>query len=347
MRYTKLGKAGVKVSRICLGTMNFGSVADEKESFAIMDRALELGVNFFDTSNNYGQPLGYGITEKIIGQWLTKRSGVRNKIVLASKLYCIMGPGPNDRGLSAYHMRRSCTDSLKRLQTDCIDLYQMHHIDRGGPRSIEELKRFGYEKEIEFELGAQKSYSTPWEEIWQGLEQLIREGKIIYTGSCNFAAWNIAFADTFARSRNLFGLVTEQTYYNLAKRMIEIEVIPACKELGLGLLPYSPLEGGVLGGMSGKENMVRRKVMDKSGYAGRVERYENLCEKIGEKPSRVALAWLLHNPVVTAPIIGPRTVEQLEDCVKALDVKLSEDTIKELDGIWPGPGGEAPELYSW
>jgi len=327
--------------------MNFGAVTDEKESFAIMDRALELGINFFDTSNNYGDPLGNGITEEIIGRWLAKDRSRRDRIVLATKLYCIMGPGPNDRGLSAYHMRRACTDSLKRLQTDCIDLYQMHHIDRGGPRSITELNNFGYDKEIDFYKNATSNYFTPWEEIWQGLEQLTREGKIIYTGSCNFPAWNIAYANGMANQRNFLGLISEQSFYNLNNRMIELEVIPACRELGLGVLPYSPLGGGLLGGVLDRLNTARRSYIDIEKYRPQIEEYEKLCKKIGEKPANIAIAWLLSNPVVTSPIIGPRTVKQVEDIIDSLKIELKGSLLKKLDKIWPGPGGEAPEAYSW
>ena len=347
MQYTKLGRSGLKVSRLCLGTMNFGTLTDEGESFAIMDRAFELGINFFDTSNNYGNPLGNGITEEIIGRWLVKRKGRRNKIVLATKLYCIMGPGPNDRGLSAYHIRRSCSDSLRRLQTDCIELYQMHHIDRGGSRSMAELNRFGYKKEIDFHIGATINLATPWEEIWQGMEQLVREGKVIYIGSCNFPAWAIANANGIARERHFMGIISEQSIYNLNKRILELEVIPACRELGLGFIPYSPLDGGLLGGIQKKTKEGRRSYIDIGKYRQQIEDYERLCKEIGEKPACIALAWLLANPVVTAPIIGPRTLEQLENCIHSLEIKLTEEVIEKLNKIWPGPGGEAPEAYSW
>ncbi len=347
MIYTKLGRTGLTVSRLCLGTMNFGDVTDEKEAFSIMDRALELGINFFDTSNNYGNPLGNGITEEIIGRWFAQGGGRRDKVVLATKLYLITGPGPNDRGLSAYHMRRACADSLKRLQTDHIDLYQMHHIDRGGPRTLWELNLFGYEKEIDFYPGTQGDYSTPWEEIWQGMEQLVSQGKIIYTGSCNFAGWNIAHANGIAKMRNFMGLVCEQSVYNLNNRMIELEVIPACRKLGLGLIPYSPLGGGLLAGILGEAKKGRRGKIDIKKNKSQIEAYEKLCKEIENKPADVALAWLLHNPVVTAPIIGPRTLKQLEDCVHSPDIILTEEVITKLNEIWPGPGGEAPEAYSW
>src|SRR5881296_113601 len=229
MEYARLGRTGLKVSRLCLGTMNFGPLAAEAESFAIMDRALELGINFLDTADVYGWRTGEGITEQIIGRWLAQGGGRRERIVLATKVYNEMGEGPNDRGLSAYHIRRACEESLRRLQTDHIDLYQMHHIDR----------------------------STPWEEIWQAMEQLVREGKVTYVGSSNFAGWDIATAQCTASARHFMGLVSEQSLYNLNARMIELEVIPACRHYGLGLIPWSPLGGGLLGGALEKANAGR------------------------------------------------------------------------------------------
>src|SRR5512147_1313699 len=199
MEYIHLGRTGLKVSRLCLGTMNFGPQTSEPDSFAIMDRALATGVNFFDTADVYGWKLGEGITEQIIGRWLAQGGGRRDQIVLATKAYNKMGEGPNERGLSAYHIRRACEESLRRLQTDHIDLYQMHHIER----------------------------STPWEEIWQAMEQLVREGKVIYIGSSNFAGWNLAQAQAEARARHFMGLVSEQSIYNLSNRTVELELIPA------------------------------------------------------------------------------------------------------------------------
>jgi len=327
--------------------MNFCDVTSEKDSFVIMDRAIELGVNFFDTSDNYGSPFGKGITEEIIGRWFAQGGGRRGKVVLATKLYSITGSGPNDRGLSVYHMRKACSASLKRLQTDCIDIYQMHHIDRGGPRSTWEMNLYGYEKELDFYLGTHSNYSTPWEEIWQGMELLVSQGKILYVGSCNFAAWNIAHANGIANKCNHIGLVSEQSIYNLSNRMIELEVIPVCRELGLGLIPWSPLGGGLLSGALQKVKEGRRLGIDVEKKRPQLEAYEALCKEMGEKSAVVALAWLLNNPVVTAPIIGPRTLEQLEGCIRALEIKLPEEVIKKLNEIWPGPGGEAPEAYAW
>ncbi len=323
MEYKNLGRSGLKVSRLCLGTMNFGWHTSEKDSFALMDKALEMGINFFDTANVYGWKLGEGVTEQIIGRWLAQGNGRRGKIVLATKVYNKMGEGPNDLNLSAYHIRKACEGSLRRLQTDAIDLYQMHHIDR----------------------------STPWEEIWQAMEQLVREGKILYAGSSNFAGWHIAQAQSEARKRSFMGLVSEQSLYNLATRTIELEVIPACREYGLGLIPWSPMEGGLLSGALQKAKEGRRseertgKLIER--HRSKLEKYEPLCKEMGEKPGDVALAWLLHNPDVTSPIIGPRNMDQLTGSTRAFDLKLSEDTLKKLDEIWPGPGGEAPEAYAW
>jgi aryl-alcohol dehydrogenase-like predicted oxidoreductase len=302
--------------------MNFGPHTSEADSFAIMDRALDLGITFFDTANRYGGSLGVGVTEQIIGRWMAQ-GGRREKIVLATKVFGPMGDGPSDRGLSAYHIRRACEDSLLRLQTDHIDLYQMHHIER----------------------------STPWEETWQAMEQLVREGKVIYVGSSNFAGWDIATAQCAAGARHFMGLVSEQSLYNLNARTIELEVIPACRHYGLGLIPWSPLGGGLLGGALEKANAGRRssdQAQKNIGqYRARLEAYEGLCRELGEQPADVALAWLLHNPVVTAPIIGPRTLEQLNGSLRALEIKLSDETLAHLDSIWPGPGGEAPNAYAW
>jgi aryl-alcohol dehydrogenase-like predicted oxidoreductase len=323
MDYRHLGRTGLKVSPLCLGTMNFGPETGEQDSHNIMDTALEQGVNFFDTANVYGRQPGEGVTEQIVGRWLEKNPGNRDRIVLATKVYGKMGDGPNDQKLSAYHIRRACEDSLRRLKTDHIDLYQMHHIDR----------------------------ATPWEEVWQAMEQLVREGKVLYVGSSNFAGWNIAQANTLAAQRHFMGLVSEQSLYNLSARMIELEVIPACQALGLGVIPWSPLGGGLLGGVLQKASEGRRasenmqKQIDK--HRPQLEQYEALCQEIGESPADVALAWLLHQPAVTAPIIGPRTAEQLGGALKALDIRLTDDILNKLDEIWPGPGGQAPEAYAW
>jgi len=323
MEYKHLGRTGVKVSSLCLGTMNFGPFADETESHIIMSRALELGINFFDTANVYGQEKGMGITEQIIGRWFAQDPIRRDKVFLATKVYGEMGDGVNDSKLSAYHIKKACEGSLKRLQTDHIDLYQMHHIDR----------------------------ETPWEELWQAMEQLVKEGKVIYIGSSNFAAWNIVEANYKAKEKHLLGLVSEQSIYNLRNRHIELEVIPAVKAMGMALIPWSPLAGGMLCGIleSKKEGRRTREPLLKSAEKLRpqLELYEKLCKDSGYQPADVALAWLLSNPVVTAPIIGPRTLQQLEENVKASEIKLSEDILTKLNEIWPGPGNQAPEAYAW
>ena len=323
MQYKHLGRTGVLVSNLCLGTMNFGPYTSEADSFKIMDRALELGINFFDTANVYGWDKGKGVTENIIGRWLAQGEGRRDKIVLATKVYGEMGDGVNQSKLSAYHIKKACEGSLKRLQTDHIDLYQMHHIDR----------------------------ATPWEEVWQAMEQLIREGKVLYVGSSNFAAWNIVEANYIAKERHLLGLVSEQSIYNLRNRHIELEVIPACKEMGLGLVPWSPMGGGILCGVLETPKVGRRtrEPLQKSVEKLRpqLEAYEKLCKENNLAPAEVALAWVLNNPVVTAPIIGPRTLEQLEANVDALTIKLSEEVLNKLNEIWPGPGNQAPEAYAW
>ena len=323
MEYVRLGRSGLRVSRLCLGTMNFGVDTDEEHSHLIMDRALELGINFFDTANVYGWKLGEGVTEKIIGRWFAKGGGRREKVVLATKVYNPMGNWPNEARLSILHIKRACEDSLRRMQTDYIDLYQMHHIDR----------------------------DCPWEEVWQAMEQLYREGKILYVGSSNFAGWHITQAQEIAKQRHFMGLVSEQSLYNLTARMIELEVIPSCQAYGIGIIPWSPLAGGLLGGVlqGVKEGRRASEGMQKriEQMRDKLEAWENLCRELGESPANVALAWLLHQPAVTAPIIGPRTMQQLDETMRCLEIKLSEEVLKKLDEIFPGPGGPAPEAYAW
>lgn len=323
MNYVHLGRSGLKVSRVCLGTMNFGPETTEADSGTIMDHALELGINFFDTADVYGWAVGEGITEQIIGRWFAQGGGRREKVVLATKVFGRMGDWPNQSRLSARHIKQACEASLRRLQTDYIDLYQMHHVDR----------------------------QTPWEEIWQAMEQLSREGKVLYVGSSNFAGWHLAQAQEMARHRNFLGLVSEQSLYNLNDRMIELEVIPACEAYGLGLIPWSPVARGLLAGALEPATSGRRADEDLrknvEKHRPRLEAYEQLCRELGEKPAHVALAWLLHQPAVTAPIIGPRTLDQLDGTMRALELVLSNNILKKLDTIFPGPGGPAPEAYAW
>ena len=323
MHYVHLGRSGLRVSRLCLGTMNFGPHTSESDSFQIMDRALDLGINFFDSANVYGWKVGEGVTEQIVGRWLAQGGGRREKVVLATKVYGRMGDWPNQSRLSARHIKHACEGSLRRLNTDYIDLYQMHHIDR----------------------------DCPWEEIWQAMEQLCREGKVLYIGSSNFAGWHIAQAQELARSRHFLGLVSEQSLYNLLERTVELEVIPACQAYGIGIIPWSPLARGLLGGAlethtSGRraEEDVQREI---ATHRPKLEAYEQFCRRHQLAPAAVALAWLLHQPAVTAPIIGPRTTEQLTSAVQSLDLSLSPEQCRELEQIFPGPGGAAPEAYAW
>ncbi len=325
MQYTNLGRTGLKVSRLCLGTMNFGPQTTEEDSYGVMDHALELGINFFDTADVYGWKKGEGITEQIIGRWFAQSGGRREKVVIATKVYndmgneqLGMGTWPNTRGLSALHIRRACEDSLRRLKTDYIDIYQMHHVFR----------------------------DAPWEEIYQAFETLVQQGKVLYFGSSNFAGWHIAQASEIAKQRNFLGLISEQSLYNLNARTIELEVIPACEKYGLGVIPWSPLAGGLLGGVLQKATEGRRAGIDIEPQRAKLEAWEGLCKELGEKPADVALAWLLKNPVVTAPIIGPRTLEQLDGSLRALEIQLSDETMKQLDQIFPGHK-TAPEDYSW
>ncbi|MBY0118176.1 aldo/keto reductase [Paenibacillus sp. FSL R5-0623] len=326
MQYSYLGKSGLKVSRICLGTMNFGPATDEKEAFRIMDAALDAGVNFFDTANIYGWGENSGLTEEIIGRWFNQGGGRREKVVLATKVYGSMhddtdGPN-NEAGLSAYKIRRHLEGSLRRLQTDHIELYQMHHVDP----------------------------AVSWNELWGAFENAVHQGKIGYVGSSNFAAWQIAIAQSEAKNRHFLGLVSEQHKYSLNCRLPELEVLPAAKELGLGVIPWSPLDGGLLG----RNALQKLEGTRSGGIAGRIEQQQTqledfaaLCRDLGEPQDTVALAWVAANPAVTAPIIGPRTLEQFETALKCLDVTLDEAVLKRLDEIFPGPGGHAPNAYAW
>lgn len=328
MNYVHLGRSGLKVSPLCLGTMNFGPHTPEEESFALMDKALGLGINFFDTADVYGWKKGEGVTEQILGRWFAQGGDRRDRVVLATKVYGQMEPRAGydpdlNSGLSARKIIKGCEASLKRMQTDYIDLYQMHHVDR----------------------------ECPFDEIWQAFETLVAQGKVLYVGSSNFAGWDIATANQVAGKRNFLGLVSEQSVYNLDNRTVELEVLPASRHYGLGVIPWSPLAGGLLGGALEKAAKGRRANAD---FEKRVEKkraqlepWEALCRDLGESPADVALAWLLKNSAVTAPIIGPRTMEQLEGSLRATEIVLSPETLAKLDEIWPGPGGEAPKAYAW
>ncbi|MEU3073245.1 aldo/keto reductase [Streptomyces laurentii] len=330
MEYTQLGRTGLKVSRLVLGTMNFGPQADEQASHAIMDAALEAGLNFVDTANVYGWGDDKGRTEEIIGSWLAKDPAHRDKVVLATKVYGNMGPDgvpawPNHDKLSAVNIRRAVDASLQRLGTDHIDVYQFHHIDR----------------------------STPFDEIWQAVDVLIQQGKILYAGSSNFPGYKIAQANEAAARRGMVGLVSEQCLYNLFERRAEMEVVPAAQEYGLGVIPWSPLHGGALGGVIRKQVEGGRRASGRTAdlladpaQKARIQAYEDLLDKHGLDPAETALAWLLTRPGVTGPIIGPRTPEQLRGALRAVELKLSDELLAALDEIFPGPG-PSPEAFAW
>ena len=319
MDHRFLGRTGLRVSPLCLGTMNFGTSADEATGHQVMDAALDAGINFVDTADVYAG----NATEEIIGRWFATGDRRRERTVLATKVYGGRSEWPNDTKLSAKHIRQACEDSLRRLQTDHIDLYQMHHVDR----------------------------DTPWEEIWQAMDLLVQQGKVLYVGSSNFAGWHVVQAIEAARARHSVGLVSEQSLYNLNARTVELEVLPACQAYGVGVLPWSPLGGGLLGGVlkdagEGRRSSERtQKAIERN--RDKLERWEALCADLGHEPSQVALAWLLHQPAVTAPIIGPRTMDQFTGALSALDITLEQDTLDALDEIFPGPGGAAPEAYAW
>ncbi|MET9553384.1 aldo/keto reductase [Streptomyces sp. NPDC006645] len=327
MKYTQLGRTGLKVSRLVLGTMNFGPLTNEADSHAIMDDALGAGINFFDTANVYGWGENKGRTEEILGTWFAQGGGRRDKVVLATKVYGNMAAEgdawPNHDKLSALNIRRAVDASLKRLQTDHIDLYQFHHIDR----------------------------DTPVEEIWQAIDTLIQQGKILYAGSSNFPGWKIAQTNETARRLGSYGLVSEQCLYNLAERRAEMEIIPAAQEYGLGVIPWSPLQGGLLGGAIRKER--EGGSLKRSGdrlantkIREQVQAYEDLLDKHGIEPGEAALAWLLTRPGVTGPIVGPRTAEQLESALRGIELELSDEVLASLDEIFPGTG-PSPEAFAW
>jgi len=323
MKYTHLGRSGLSVSRLCLGTMNFGPQTEEAAAHSMMDSARASGISFFDTANVYGGTEHRGWTEEILGRWFAQGGGRREQTVLASKLYGGMTDRPNESKLSALNIRRALDASLLRLQTDYIDLYQFHHVDR----------------------------DTPWDEIWQAIELAVQQGKILYSGSSNFAGWHIAQAQAAAAARHYPGLVSEQSIYNLLTRDIELEVIPAAQGYGLGILPWSPLNGGLLGGVLKKEATGVRRVDGRAvdalqTHRDQIQQYEHLADELGHEPGEVGLAWLLAQPAVTAPIIGPRTPEQLDAALKAVDVTLDAETLGRLDEIFPGHQS-APEDYAW
>jgi aryl-alcohol dehydrogenase-like predicted oxidoreductase len=321
MRYRRLGRSALQVSQLCLGTMNFGPRTSEADSCAILDAAVEAGINFVDTADQYGGDLGVGATESILGRWLAQDRSRRDRIVLATKVYEPMSGDINDRGLSARHIQMACDASLRRLQVDHIDLYQMHHIDR----------------------------AAPMEEIWQAMDRLIAQGKITYVGSSNFPGWTIAQACEKAAARGRLGLIAEQSLYNLIERRAELEVIPACRAYGVGVITWSPLAGGLLAGGAAEPGGRRQSPDAVKAAAGRAEqlvRFSDLCDELEASPSVVALAWLLHQPGIAATIVGPRSRDQLVSVLSAPDLALDADVLARIESIFPGCG-PAPEAYAW
>lgn len=321
MRYRQLGRSALRVSELCLGTMNFGPRTEQPQAFEILNAAREAGINFIDTANQYGGHLGVGTTEKLLGAWFKEDPSRRDKVVLATKVHEPMSDDVNDRGLSARHIQQACDASLQRLGVEHIDLYQMHHIDR----------------------------SAPIDEVWQAMDRLIAQGKITYVGSSNFPGWSITQANERASSSQRLGLISEQSLYNLIERRAEMEVIPACLAYGVGLIIWSPLAGGLLAGSSSAAQGRRSSPDAQAARLARAEQlgqYEQLCDELGLSPSVVALAWLLHCPSVVSTIIGPGTMSQLNTVLDVPHVELGDDVLARLDDIFP-PCGPAPEAYAW
>ena len=321
MKYRRLGRTALQVSEICLGTMNFGPMTSREESFAILGDALEAGINFVDTADQYGGRLGVGATERLLGEWLAEDPARRRRIVLATKVHEPMSDDINDRGLSARHIQAACEASLRRLGVDHIDLYQMHHIDRAAPP----------------------------EEIWQAMDRLIAQGKITYVGSSNFPGWAIARFNERAAHSGRLGLVSEQGLYNLLERRAELEVLPACQAYGVGMIVWSPLAGGLLAGRSEDASGRRASAQDGEGaraHAGRLEAFEALCRELGVAPGFLATAWLLNQPGVTSVIAGPRRRDQLSSLLGAAGLRLDDSVLQRLDEVFPACG-PAPEAYAW
>ena len=321
MKYRRLGRTALQVSEICLGTMNFGPMTSREESFAILGDALEAGINFVDTADQYGGRLGVGATERLLGEWLAEDPARRRRIVLATKVHEPMSDDINDRGLSARHIQAACEASLRRLGVDHIDLYQMHHIDRAAPP----------------------------EEIWQAMDRLIAQGKITYVGSSNFPGWAIARFNERAAHSGRLGLVSEQGLYNLLERRAELEVLPACQAYGVGMIVWSPLAGGLLAGRSEDASGRRASAQDGEvarAHAGRLEAFEALCRELGVAPGFLATAWLLNQPGVTSVIAGPRRRDQLSSLLGAAGLRLDDSVLQRLDEVFPACG-PAPEAYAW
>lgn len=318
MRYTTLGASRLEVSRVCIGTMNFGRHVATDDAHGILDEALALGINYIDTADRYGTPQRPHAAEEILGEWFAQGGDRRDRTVLATKVFEKTADWPNNGGLSALHIRRACEASLRRLRTDRIDVYQMHHVDR----------------------------AAPWDEIWEAFGILRAEGKILYAGSSNFAGWHLAMAQTSAAHHH-WRLATEQSVYSLAVRDIEREVLPAARELGIGLVPWSPLAGGLLADVSAGGRRADAEFAARAArHAEQLTATREIAHDLGVSVAVLALAWVASRPGVTAPIIGPRTVDQLRELATVPDVDIPRELVDRLDAVWPGPG-VAPEAYAW
>ncbi len=315
-----LGRSRLETSRLGLGAMSFGSVVDAEQSHVLLDEALELGINLVDTANMYGTADRPHASEEIIGDWLAGAPARRERVVLATKVFEPTAAWPNHSGLSALNIRRACDASLKRLRTDYIDLFQMHHIDR----------------------------DAPWDEIWSAMDILRQQGKIVYVGSSNFAGWHLATAQSAAERHGVPGLISEQSVYNLSRRDIEQEVVPAARYHGIGILAWSPLAGGLFAGdaTGGVRSMSPTTRARRARFRGQLDVTARLSVEAGLDMTSLALAWLLRRPAVAAAMIGPRTPAQLRALAAASAASLDDALVAELDDIWPGPG-EAPESYAW
>ncbi|WP_341721233.1 aldo/keto reductase [Micromonospora sp. FIMYZ51] len=326
MPYTRLGRTALQVSRLCLGTLNLGVRTTEEEAFELLDDALERGVNFVDTANHYGWQRHNGYTEELLGRWFARGGGRRERVVLGTKVYHPMSELPNDRGLSARNIIASCEASLRRMGTDWIDLFQMHHVDR----------------------------DAPWDEVWQAMETLTRQGKIRYVGSSNFAGWHLAAGQEAAIRRQYLGIVSEQCVWNLVSRHVELELVPAAQHYGIGVLAWSPLHGGLLGGALRKQAdgtavksaQGRAMVALRTRHTEIVE-YERLCAEAGLDPAEVGTAWVLSRPGLTAAVIGPRTQAHVDSAIRALNLTLPDDLLKRLDELFPPIGNGEPAPEAW
>jgi len=323
VEYRSLGRSGVMVSPLCLGTMNFGMPTDEATSIEIVNRALDAGINFIDTANVYNA----GESERIVGKAL-KLNGKRDAVVLATKVHGGMGPGPNDRGVTRYHIMKAAEDSLRRLQTDHIDLYQIH-------RPV---------------------FTIPQDETLRALDDLVRQGKVRYIGSSTFPAWRLMEALAISDKLGLARYITEQPPYNLLDRRVENELVPLAQSHGVGLLPWSPLAGGILAGryQTGAKPPADSRLARSGGFFGErastlavaaAEKVTALAKQRGMTAGQLALAWVKDQPCVTAPIIGPRTLDQLDELLAVLDKHLSAEDLAALDEV-NGPGSAVSDFHN-